>query len=293
MEKQMLNVFFVVDKNFITHFTVSLTSLLENNRDIDISVYVIHDLDDKFAFDNIISFCKSKYNVILNIIEIDNSIFDNLPITDNISKASYFRLLLADILPQNVLSGLYIDCDTIVTGSLKDLLEISFFDQGDKNKEYSLLAVSDANGAKEVLRLNELGVDSKFYFNAGVLFINLEKWRSDAVSKKIMIVAEQYKDHLKWHDQDVLNIFFVNKSGKLDAGYNGFASKLLPKMPVILHFNGSSKPWHYFNEGPYKSIYWKYLKMTPFKNERFEEITINNRIRKIKNIVKKHLNIQS
>jgi lipopolysaccharide biosynthesis glycosyltransferase len=293
MEKNVLNVFYVVDKNFITHFTVSLTSLLENNRNLHTSVYVIHDLDDKSVFDNIISFCKKKYNVILNIIEIDNSIFDNLPITDNISKASYFRLLLADILPQNVLSGLYIDCDTIVTGSLQDLLEISFFDLGNQNKEYSVLAVSDANGAKEVLRLNELGVDSKFYFNAGVLFINLKKWRNDGVSKKIIAMAEQYKDHLKWHDQDVLNIFFVNKSGILDAGYNGFASKLLPQMPIILHFNGSSKPWHYFNDGPYKSIYWKYLKMTPFKNEKFEEITINNRIRRLKNIVKKRLNIQS
>jgi len=289
----MLNVFYVVDKNFITHFTVSLTSLLENNQHLDISVYVIHDLDDKSLFENIISFVKSKYNVILNIIEIDNSIFNNLPITDNISKASYFRLLLAEILPQNVLSGLYIDCDTIVTGSLQELLETSFFEKGNESKEYSILAVSDANGAKEIIRLNELGVDPQFYFNAGVLFVNLKKWRNDAVSKLIIIKAEQYKDHLKWHDQDVLNIFFVDACGKLDDAYNGFASNQLPKMPVILHFNGSSKPWHYFNDGPYKPVYWKYLKMTPFKNEKFEEITINNRIRKIKNSVKKYLKIQS
>ena len=293
MEKRLLNVFYVVDKNFITHFTVSLTSLLENNQALDISVYVIHDLEDKSVFDKIISFVKIKYKITLNIIEIDNRIFDNLPITNNISKASYFRLLLAAILPQNILSGLYIDCDTIVTGSLQNLLKIGFFEKGNQGKEYSILAVSDANGAKEMERLKELGIVSHFYFNAGVLFINLEKWRNDAVSKQIIIMAEQHKDHLKWHDQDVLNMFFVNQCGKLDAGYNGFASTKSSKMPVILHFNGSSKPWHYFNEGPYKPIYWKYLKLTPFKNERFEEITLYKRIRKIKNRVKKQLNIQS
>lgn len=293
MEKRTLNVFYVVDKNFITHFTVSLTSLFENNQHLTVSVYVIHDLENKSVLDDIISFVKNKYQVTLNIIEIDNSIFDNLPITNNISKASYFRLLLADILPEDVLSGLYIDCDTIVTGSLQDLLGISFFEDGNQSKEYSILAVSDANGAKEIERLNELGIVSQFYFNAGVLFINLEKWRNDAVSKKIIIMAEQYKDHLKWHDQDVLNIFFVDKCGKLDKSYNGFASTKSPKMPVILHYNGSSKPWHYFNEGPYKPLYWQYLKLTPFKNERFEEITLYKRIRKIKNRVKKQLNIQS
>ena len=293
MEKRMLNVFYVVDKNFITHFTVSLTSLFENNQALDVSVYVIHDLEDKSVFDKIIGFVKMKYKITLNIIEIDNRIFDNLPITNNISKASYFRLLLEKILPQNISSGLYIDCDTIVTGSLQNLLEIGFFENGNQDKEYSILAVSDANGAKEIERLNELGIVSQFYFNAGVLFINLEKWRNDAVSKKIITMAEQYKDHLKWHDQDVLNIFFVNNCGKLDAGYNGFASTKHSKMPVILHFNGSSKPWHYFNEGPYKSVYWKYLELTPFKNERFEEITLYKRIRKIKNRVKKQLNIQS
>lgn len=293
MEKRMLNVFYVVDKNFITHFTVSLTSLLENNQNVNVSVYVIHDLEDKSVFDKIISFVEIKYKIILNIIEIDNTIFDNLPITKNISKASYFRLLLAEILPQNISSGLYIDCDTIVTGSLQDLVEVGFLAKGNQVKEYSILAVSDANGVKEIERLNEFGVRSKFYFNAGVLFINLEKWRTDAVSKMIIVIAEQYKDHLKWHDQDVLNIFFVDKCGKLDACYNGFATTKLPQMPVILHFNGSSKPWHYFNDGPYKPIYWKYLKLTPFKNEKFEEITFYKRIRKIKNRVKKQLNIKS
>jgi lipopolysaccharide biosynthesis glycosyltransferase len=47
----------------------------------------------------------------------------------------------------------------------------------------------------------------------------------------------------------------------------------LPELPLIIHFSGSSKPWHYLNEHPYKSEYWKYLQLTDYKNIKFEKIT--------------------
>ncbi len=289
--KKPLNIFFAVDKLYLIHFTVALTSILENNRDLDINVYVLHDLDDTTGLDEIVSFCKKNYNTTLHLLTVDISIFDNFQITLYISKASYFRLLFADIIPAHVDSGLYIDCDTVVTGSLKELTELSFFDTG-KTIEYSILGVSDKNEAEELIRLNNLGIPSKMYFNAGVLFINLEKWREDAVSGKLIQIAKEYKEHLDWWDQDVLNIFFPNQCGKINTTYNNFPDKKLPETPVVIHFTGSSKPWHYFNEHPYKAMYWKYLKLSPFKDQQFEKITLNKVIIKYKGRIKKLLGMK-
>ena len=205
-----LNVFFTVDRNFIIHFTVTLTSLLENNKDFAVAVYVIHDLDDISIFNNVISFFNYKYSVKLNLVAIDKKIFNDLPISNYlnyVTKASYYRLLLADIIPANVTSGLYVDCDTIVTGSLKELVSLNFFDK-ENNEEYSLLAVADERGENDIMRLSKLGIHTQLYFNSGVMFLNLKKWRLDNASVELMKTAGEYKDHLKWLDQDVLNIYF-------------------------------------------------------------------------------------
>ena len=275
-----LNVFFAVDKNYLIHFTVTLTSLLENNKDLDLTVYIIHDMEDRRGLDNVVNYFNSNYNVIINLVFVDNSIFDNFQITLYISKATYFRLLFADILPKNIFSGLYLDCDTIVTGSLKELTNPNFKDPQNCNEEKSILAVCDKNEKVEIERLKSIGIYTNMYFNAGVMIINLKEWRDQKVSDKLIEIATKYKDNLMWWDQDVLNIFFRNKCGKLNSTYNEFPAKVLDIAPLIIHFSGSSKPWHYFNNHPYKSIYRKYLFLTPFKNEKFEKVTIKKVIKK-------------
>ena len=279
--KKSLNVFFAVDQSFLTHFTVTITSLLENNKDLNVTVYIIHDMVNAVELENIINFLQQSYMVSVKAIYVDNTVFNNFQVVHYISKATYFRFLLADILPENIVSGLYLDCDIIITGSLKEIIHSNFID---KNKgECGLLAVSDKGEPIEIQRLkNTLSVETDMYFNAGVMFINLDKWRKEKVADKLIKIADKYKDLLKWSDQDVLNIYFKNICGKLDSTYNMFTNKVLDKTPVIIHFSGSSKPWHYLNNHPYKALYWKYLNLTPFKNEKFEKVTL-------KKILKKYL----
>lgn len=280
-EKKFLNVFFAVDKKFLIHFTVTLTSLLENNKDLTITVYIIHDMEDTSELQNIIDFLNKKYKVTLLSVFVDNSIFKTFQVVHYISKATYFRFLFADILPENISSGLYLDCDIVITGSLKEIVESNFTD---KNKgECGVLAVSDKGEKLEIERLKKtLSIETDTYFNAGVMYVNLKKWREEKVGNKLIQIADKYKDLLVWSDQDVLNIYFKNNCGKLKDTYNMFTNKMLTKMPVVIHFSGSSKPWHYLNDHPYKAQYWKYLNLTPFKNEKFEKVTL-------KKIIKKYL----
>ena len=59
--------------------------------------------------------------------------------------------------------------------------------------------------------LNELNLKSNKYFNAGVLFLNYEKWQEDNLNQKIIEHSKSMGnlENLKMHDQDILNSLMV------------------------------------------------------------------------------------
>lgn len=254
-----LNVCFTVDEKYIQHFCVAATSLLENNLDIIDRLFLIINCPRSDFLERAVNFLENRYKVNVECLTIDDSLFENFKITHHFSKAAYFRLLLADILPEDVDKVLYLDSDVVVVGKLSDLLDLDF-----KN-EYYLYAVDHKYKEKDVDRLRQIGFKGNFYFNSGVMYINLKKWRQDGISKILIENSFRYKEHILWCDQDVLNITFENQWGMLGCEYNVYDITLCSKNYKILHFVGSSKPWHFMNKHPLKYVYWKYLKMTPFR----------------------------
>jgi lipopolysaccharide biosynthesis glycosyltransferase len=269
-----LNLFFTIDQNYLQHFTVALTSLLENNRDLNLGIYVIHDIADSSVFDRVSNFFRETYQVELSFIAIESSLFDRYKITSHVSKATYFRLLLSDILPADIDSGLFLDADIIVTNSLGELADAEF------NDSY-LLAYYDNEVEKNVLRLNNMGVPADKYFNAGVMLINLKKWREAEVSSVLTKMAEKHMDDLLYWDQDVLNLFFYNKWGVFDGKYNSINLKnRLEVTPTIIHYATAGKPWHYLSDHPYRKLYFKYKKLTPYRHTGYADFTYINFLKK-------------
>jgi lipopolysaccharide biosynthesis glycosyltransferase len=272
--KRNLNIIFTIDESYIQHFTVALISVIENNKDIGLNIFVIHDIADNKTLDNALAFFKTKYGIHISSLIIKNSVFENYRMSLHFSKAVYFRLLIADIMPEEIDRALFLDSDLLVTGSLEVLLDLNFNDN-------FLYADSEYNTVGLDL-LNEIGLPAKTYFNAGVMLLNLKKWRVNHVSAGLISTAEKYMDKLNWWDQDVLNIYFYNQWAQLPSGYNERnILKPLNELPAIIHFSGVSKPWQFFNIHPYRNLYWDYLKLSPFKNNRYKDYTIKNFVKKI------------
>lgn len=269
-----LALIFTIDDRYIQHFTAALTSLLENNTEVDFDVFVINDLDDLTEINKIVLFFENKYEVSINLLTLDNKVFDHYTLTHHVSKATYFRLMIAAIMPVNINKALFLDSDIIISGSIKELVNKDF-------GENFLLAVPDLD-FDSIKRLNDLGVPAKGYFNAGVLLINLKRWREENVTDKLIATAKQYMNDLLWWDQDVLNIYFFDKWSELPSTFNQKnVVKRLKQLPAIIHYAGYSKPWHYLNSHPYKKLYWKYLKLTPYKNAGYKDFTFKNIIKRI------------
>ena len=128
----------------------------------------------------------------------------------------------------------------------------------------------------------ELGIDGVTpYFNAGVLGIDMRKWRDLNVSGHIMDFLQGYMDRIKFMDQDVLNVVLANQWKSVDYRWNQqryvldtTASRLpfdaeemqrVLESPYIVHYTTYLKPWIPACRHPFKREFFQYLDMTPWK----------------------------
>ena len=288
MTKRM-NIATSLNSKYMRYTCVMLTSVFENQpKDVDIHIYLLHnDLtrQDKEHLDGVIQ----SYGGTLHLLHVDESSFPaSCPITGNWTLEAYFRLLLQDILPEDVDRLLYIDVDTIVNHSLEEMYDTNF--------EGSMLCACPDLYAKEFPDFrNEIfkeQIKQGFtYFNSGVLLLNIAAMREKYSVQDYLRVAEKLNFKLSAPDQDLLNYVHWNEVKLLDANrYNLFARTAyhhdihyeeVKNQVTIVHFPGH-KPWsgntlHFDIE----QLWWDYAKKTPFYIELMEEFlnqTINDPI---------------
>jgi len=115
-----------------------------------------------------------------------------------------------------------------------------------------------------------------------MMLINLSGWKQTDLQKKVIDFIENNPESIWFPDQCGLNLIINGRWKKVALKFNqqtsiftdGFDEKFdcfTPEElreartnPFIIHYTGSAKPWHFRNDHPYKGLYWKYLKMTPF-----------------------------
>ena len=61
---------------------------------------------------------------------------------------------------------------------------------------------------------------SNKYFNAGVMIIDLKKWKANDLKNKSLKIIEENKEKLLFWDQDVLNLYFDDQYEPLPIALN-------------------------------------------------------------------------
>lgn len=296
MNKKYINFVLTGDKNYVVQLAVVMTSILYNIKSTKYTprfFLFTTDFSDKdikliskiknFKDCEIVNFPMEKY--LHYFKQIDVSTFK----LQYISLATYFRLLMFKILPDDVDKCFYIDGDMIIDTDLSVL-----FDELKDNQLASVVVEVLAMSNKEITLkyLNEIDDFERFaknpwkypYFNAGFGLYNIRR-------AKELNLFEQMMDFLQRHpnppyaDQDTLNAVVGQKYAELlnyvDPAYNifcdidysdTFASKLYSKEvlkyafdnPKIYHFAGGNKPWVNKNVRHFYDVWWRYCKMSPF-----------------------------
>lgn len=277
MKQERINVVCNLDDGYSAYCGTMLTSLFENNSNLEIVVYLVTDYiseKNKHLFSQLVE----KYKQTIFYIEVDKSFFTGLPYGgkfSNISLATYYRLLIPQVLPKNIGKVLYLDCDIIISGDIRNLW-------GYNLEGYSIAALEDRPdiAGEAVKRLCYPESDS--YFNSGVLLMNLQRLNQNEFTQKALSYMNQYRDRILFHDQDVLNALlhddkkffsleynmmecFLMKDPIIPMRYKEQLSKVIYR-PIIIHYTGAVKPWHVECQHPYKSKYEYYHNISPWSH---------------------------
>jgi lipopolysaccharide biosynthesis glycosyltransferase len=157
------------------------------------------------------------------------------------------RLFLVDALPAHVTRCLYLDIDVLVNGDLNPLWRVPLGDA-------VLAAVADSGSPLMGSHGGPPGsppIDPAApYFNSGVLMINLRQWHEHRVTHRCVEYLRRNEHHLRYPDQDALNIVCHGAWLELDERWNfqgswsGSAkSRPSPGDIRITHYAGPHKPW--------------------------------------------------
>jgi lipopolysaccharide biosynthesis glycosyltransferase len=271
------------DDNFVQHCCVMLVSLLMNNRDV-----VIYVLTEGLKPENqrVIEEEVAAKGGTLHFRIVDPSVIDRFPMPGgaelaHISRATYYRLLIAELLPLQVEKVLYLDCDIVVNGPIDQLWHTPI-------DGYALAAVLQTGFGSQAVRL---GYPMEYgYFNAGVALMNLRYFRKYDVCRQLMHYISSHYDSIKYHDQDTLNAVLHDQtlhlmpqwnmtSGIYAPGYhrqvdrqngqivNDYATEknnalAHKRHPLILHYVAKPKPWQPGCTHPLCMLYYHYACQT-------------------------------
>jgi lipopolysaccharide biosynthesis glycosyltransferase len=214
----------------------------------------------------------------LHWVEPSRSTLAGLPTWGRMPMTTYQKLTLGEWLPAHVEKALWLDCDLLVLDDIAPLWRINLdgrhaFAVPDQRVPF----VSSRFG---VAPYHDLGIaPSAKYFNAGVLLIDVARWRSDDVAGQAIHYLQTYRDRVFFWDQEALNAVLAGRWGELDAAWNTHptinhlvghdapakqndALDGLSHNIRIAHFSGNIKPWNCGGSGPYHDLYFRYLDQT-------------------------------
>lgn len=255
-----IHVVSIADNKYAQHLAVTFASLLLNaSSEASFHLYVITTGLSEENKDKL-SRTVEKLGARLQFLTVDASPYERFNPMDNNSRETYIRLSIVDVVPQHVNKIICIDSDVVVTGDIVDLWDTDL-------EGRAVAAVIDewASTQCEVLK-----IPKGLYFNAGIMIMDLEKWRRDSIVPKTMEYLTRNMHLLKYHEQDALNALLFNDWIPLPATWNAHSTIIkewksaVP--PAAIHFTGLSKPWQFDNIHPFKQEYYKYLRMTEWKS---------------------------
>ena len=162
----MMNILVTLDRNYLPPLRVMLTSLLANDPGETFDVYLIGDgltAEDLWSLEALLA-PRGR----LRPVEVPEGLFDGAPVARYWTRAMYYRLLSAQVLPAELERVLYLDPDILVINPVRPLYGTDL--AGD------LMAAATHTGllagiTDPVNRLRLENDEAEAYYNSGVLLM--------------------------------------------------------------------------------------------------------------------------
>lgn len=176
-----------------------------------------------------------------------------MPENKRLSNIVYARLIIDRLVGNEAGRVLYLDCDMLVRDDVGWLFDLDL-------KGNSIAAVRDTIGAfitggRDLRNNRDIFDPADCYFNAGMVLIDLEKWRdADILGRMEEAYATGVMQRI-YYDQDLLNLIFRGHWLELPWRWNTIDARHAHEglNPAILHYTGDNKPWGVLS-GTFQSV---------------------------------------
>ena len=186
---------------------------------------------------------------------------------------TFTRLLIQELLPIEVEKALYLDCDIAVNEDIGELWDTDLGEKSLFGVRDEMATVSHTGG---LVNYRELGIAADaHYFNAGVLLINLKKWRERDTAEQLLNYLKTNHAIIRMADQEALNAVLWDDWGELDYRWNwqvpwsgyrlGRAKRSwIPETTrkSVVHFTCGEKPWLPGCDYEERKFFFEYLDRT-------------------------------
>jgi len=279
------------DNNYAGPLGVTLVSIMKNVKFSTYDFYILVSPDFSLDNENKIRNLIKRNNFPVTFIYVKENCFEKINIQIlHITTPTFYRLLIPQLLPNEIEKCLYLDVDIIVTKDLGELFSTDltkYYVAGVKgigvirNRQYAaILGIPDING----------------YINAGVLLMNLKLLRSDNIVSEFMALLP---NNYPMYDQDIINVACFSHIKYLPLKYNTYITRVFEpieelaiawaedevvearQIPVIIHYLDKRKPWD-DKSVPWAKKWWKYCHKTTFF------YTLNKKYKKERLLMKKN-----
>ncbi len=280
LSRKQINVVFITDEGYAMPTAVAITSLKCNRRpEASYCVYVLC----KDVVDDSKQRIKKIKDPLFEVKCIDAELPAELQQyrkSDgdiHTTPTSLLKFLIPDYL-SGVDMALYLDSDVLIQKNIEELYAT------DIENEYAAVVKDIISDNKDFYK--SIDYPHKYYFNSGMILLNLKKIREDDIQSRLIEYRRNGKN--QFVDQDAFNVVFAENVKYVSYRYN-FLNKYLEWRDIeylskffgepvpadadaaisavaILHFGSAEKPWKY-QMGKLSSIYSEYYKMSPYGNE--------------------------
>ncbi|TKC09331.1 glycosyltransferase family 8 protein [Pedobacter frigoris] len=276
------------------HYLILLAALLKS---IEINHHSEEIIDMNIVGDHISDANRNKFNSSfrnqsINIIWHDMKSIMSKSVKLPADKTSYplniyMRLFFSAFIGEEVKRVLYLDVDMIVLSEISTLYHTDL-------KSFPIGAVLDPkiktfdNSWGGIKNYKELGLDGNAaYFNTGLLLIDIDEWKKNNTTQKVIDCIEKNKSYLNYPDQYGLNVVFADNWFHIDPSWNTFAASAPDVLPNLIHFTERKPIYQSYTYSPeYQGIFFSFLKLTEWND--FKLIGENHRyLKKIDNVIKK------
>jgi lipopolysaccharide biosynthesis glycosyltransferase len=282
-----VNLLMCTNALFLQHAAVCLASLLANNPDLFFDIVIVgretEELDEEKTLRSLTRF--PNHSLAFRKFAPPPNLLLPLMAQAHYTIDTYTRLWVDEFFPEKTDRVLYLDADIVVVGSIVPLWNT---DLGG-----ALMGAVDIPGSDQGVRRLAMRAEDG-YFNAGVLVIDLQQWRTTQARETVLDFIRANPERVSY-DQDALNACFRSRTMRLDYKWNVIRPfyreplvlpleraeiEAIRRDALIIHFNGGSKPWSYFCDHPRRAEYEKYLRMTEWRDYVPSDRTPLNRLRK-------------